>query len=158
MLELKRPEIRTVAGSVLVAEGGHVVRERVGQQQADLHGRAPLHCETETRNRISPNLHPGSQKLQTKLLQVLQEQVRRFQQQSSFLLVVPRRYLEQLRRPKHKSLMEEKTNHSSSSSLWGSKKTGIQEKRSKTFSFKQRIRRPEPPSAGMTQQRSNIFH
>lgn len=38
---------------------------------------------------------------------ILQEQVRRFQQQSRLLSVVPSRYLEQLSRPKQRFLVEE---------------------------------------------------
>lgn len=39
---------------------------------------------------------------------VLHEQVRRFQQQSWFLVLVPNRYLEQLNLPKQRSLVDQK--------------------------------------------------
>lgn len=35
----------TVGASILTAEGSHVLREGVRQQQADVHDGAPLHCQ-----------------------------------------------------------------------------------------------------------------
>lgn len=36
----------TVGASTLPAEGGHVLRDGVRQQQADVHSGAPLHCQS----------------------------------------------------------------------------------------------------------------
>lgn len=37
----------TVGASVLTTEDDQVLREGVGQQQADVHGGAPLHCQRD---------------------------------------------------------------------------------------------------------------
>lgn len=49
----------TVRAFILEAEGGHVLRVRVRQQQSDAHGRAPLHCwkgQQTVKKRISMNI------------------------------------------------------------------------------------------------------
>lgn len=93
----------TVCVCIPAAEGSHVLREGVSQQQSDVHGGAPLHCGRGRKESITPAPPPGL-KHAAAAGGGSQEQVRRFQQHSSSPLVEPTRYLEQLERPKHRFL------------------------------------------------------
>lgn len=95
----------TVCAFILAAEGGHVVRAGVGQQQSDVDGGAPLHCGGGQETVKNASAHTSGLTLRQHAAS--QEQVRRFQQHSRSLPAVPTRYLEQPRRPKHRFLSGE---------------------------------------------------
>lgn len=94
----------TVCAFLLAAEGGHVVRVGVCQQQSDVDGRAPLHCWRGQETVKNASAQSFGLKLTLKMDAASQEQVRRFQQHSRSLPAVPTRYLEQPKRPKHRFL------------------------------------------------------
>lgn len=56
--EMCPPSVKlTVGASSLAAEGSHVLSEGVGQQQADVHRGAPLHCQRTADRKVELDMN-----------------------------------------------------------------------------------------------------